>query len=143
MNVLFASICSRSPGVGRYEADGTGPRHRPLVSNDARGTSFFQEEDLFRVVVLVKRDSLPRCHGLGQNEKILSVPVLAVELDGERPAASRTRPPHEVITVTFLQNERAGRCGTLRSLVFRLWSGALAHSGVYKYCNRHGRQHHN
>jgi hypothetical protein len=102
MNVLFACICSGNPGVARYEDDGTGPRHRPLVSDDDRGTSFFKYEYLFRVIVLVKRDSLPRCHGLGQNEKILRVPVLAVELDGERPAARSTCPPHEVITVSFL-----------------------------------------
>jgi hypothetical protein len=52
----------------------------------------------------MKRDSLPRCHGLGQNDKILRVPLLVVELDCERPAASRTRAAHEMIAVAFLQN---------------------------------------
>src|SRR5258708_19207416 len=91
----------------------------------------------------MKRDSLSRCHGVGKNEKILRVTVLAIELDGEWPASSRTSAAHKVFAITLLQNQRTGRCGALRSLVVRLWSGALAHSGAYKYSNGDGRQHQN
>jgi len=111
-----------------------------LVSNDNCGTSFFNEEDLFRVVVFMKRDSLPRCHGVGKNEKILRVTVSAIELDGEWPASSRTSAAHKVFAVTFLQNERAGRCRALRGPGGRLWSDALALSGAYKYSNGDGCQ---
>jgi hypothetical protein len=61
-----------------------GPRHVPLVSDYDSCISFFKDEYLFRVVVLVKRNSLSSSQSLGENEKIVRISVLAVELDSKR-----------------------------------------------------------
>jgi hypothetical protein len=87
-----------------------------LVPDDDCSSSFFDKENFFRIVMFVKRDSLPRCHGGGKNEKILRVTVLAIELDGEWPASSRTSAAHKVFTVIFLQNLWMGWSRALRSL---------------------------
>jgi hypothetical protein len=55
--------------------------------------------------------------GFGENEKILRIPVLAVQFDGERQAAQRTRAVDKVLAVALLQNERAGSCGPRELLV--------------------------
>ena len=66
------------------------PRHRPSVSDHDGGTFSFKNEDLFRVIVLMKWDCLPWRQGLGKDKKVLRVPVFAVNLDGEWQAAQRT-----------------------------------------------------
>src|SRR5258708_27989393 len=91
-----------------------GPATARLSDRDG-GTTFIKDEYLFRVVVLMKWDSLSRCHSLGHNAEILCVPVLAIELNGIRPAASRARAAHQVITVALLQNHRFGRRRAVRT----------------------------
>ena len=71
-----------------------------------------EDENLLCVVVLVKRDGLPWRHRLRHHEEVLCVPVLPIELDAVRPATSWTRPTHEVLAVTLLQNERSRRLET-------------------------------
>src|SRR2546427_798075 len=83
--------------------------------NGVGATAFIKDAYLCRVVVLMKWDSLSRCHSLGHNEEILCVPVLAIELNGIRPAASRARTAHQVITVALLQNHRFGRQRAVRT----------------------------
>jgi hypothetical protein len=79
-----------------------------LVPDDDCSSSFFDKENFFRIVMFVKRNSLPRCHSAGKNEKILGIPVLSVEFNGERPATRRTSTAHKVFTVIFLQNQWMG-----------------------------------
>src|SRR6266576_22037 len=103
VDVLCAAIGYRNPGVAGVVDDRTRTRHRLFVSHSDDSSSLFQDKNLFRVFVLMKRDRLTRPQDLGQHEKILRIAVLPVELDREWQAASRTCAAHEVFPVSLLQ----------------------------------------
>src|ERR1035438_282356 len=111
MNVLCTRIGRGNPSVARYEYDGMSCGHRPLVSHDHSGIPVFHNQDLFRVIVLMKWNGLSSRQGLRENKEILRVAVLSVELNDEGQTAQRTRAVDKLLPVPILQNQWLGESG--------------------------------
>lgn len=65
--------------------------------------TLLKHENLFGVVVHVKRDGLARCHHLRRDEEVLRVTLPRIELNEIRPSSRGASPAHEMLTVISLQ----------------------------------------
>ena len=59
------------------------PCYGPLIANGNRGTTFFQDDYLFGIVVQVERNHRAGVHDFRPHIKVLGVSVLLVDLDNE------------------------------------------------------------
>jgi len=65
----------------------------PVPNNDARA-GLFKQENLFSIVMLVKRDRLFGLQGLGEDEEIFGPAELFIDLDRKRNASERAGAVH-------------------------------------------------
>ena len=86
-----------------------GTRFATLVSDNDAGTRIFKQENLFSIVMLVKRDRLIGRQGLGKYKEIFGLAELAIDLNCERNASERARPVYQPIAVIFLEDQWGGR----------------------------------
>src|SRR5450631_4928342 len=108
MNVVCTRVGRGNPSVARYEYDGMSGGHRPLVSYDHSGIPVFHNQNLFCVIVFMKRNGLSSRQNLRENKEIFCVSVFPVELNDERHTAQRTRAVEKLLAVTLLQNQWLG-----------------------------------
>jgi len=79
-----------------------GARFPSLVPDNDAGTGVFKQENLFSIVMLVKRNRLVGCQGLGKHKEIFGFPELTINLNCERNPSERTCAVYQVITLLLL-----------------------------------------